>query len=245
MLNRTMAPLVLAVLLPVALAAPKEVSRPRDPEEGGGLRRGLGLQVGSFVWTAGVSPRPPAAELARRKGPGPEASPAAWQQTAEGDEQEEAGGEVVTIQLSPAVGEGPALGLGPQLGAKVSPEGQAEAGAASGGAQEAEDAGEAAVSMPMSEQDPAPAVGPALAERRRAYTSVVGGRPRMVRLRARVGQPVQRPLFPAVPPRQRVPAGDCLLLQPDQEAQQAGEVRQASRRRLGGGKGVPLPPGLR
>mmetsp|Transcript_85551 Transcript_85551/g.223195 ORF Transcript_85551/g.223195 Transcript_85551/m.223195 type:complete len:228 (+) Transcript_85551:105-788(+) len=153
MLNRTMAPLVLAVLLPVALAAPKEVSRPRDPEEGGGLRRGLGLQVGSFVWTAGVSPRPPAAELARRKGPGPEASPAAWQQTAEGDEQEEAGGEVVTIQLSPAVGEGPALGLGPQLGAKVSPEGQAEAGAASGGAQEAEDAGEAAVSMPMSEQD--------------------------------------------------------------------------------------------
>merc|ERR1719413_247241 len=96
-----MAPLVAVSLLAGALAAPRQaVSMPRDPEEGRGLRRGLGLQVGSFVWHGGVSkPRNPAADSVLQKGPDPQTGPDAWQEDAE--EEEEAEGEEASREPDP------------------------------------------------------------------------------------------------------------------------------------------------
>ncbi|CAK0864365.1 unnamed protein product [Prorocentrum cordatum] len=115
------------------------LSRLRDSDEGATLRRGLGLQVGSFVRHLGApTPRQPAA-----------AGPDGWPEgVASQSEQSEGGGAVVSIRLSRAVGDG--LGLGPQLGARAQKEGAP-------GREHDEASGEAEVSMPMSERD---AVGP-------------------------------------------------------------------------------------
>lgn len=173
MTHRTMAPLVAVCLLASAasaLAAPRpEVSRPRDPEEGGGLRKGLGLQVGSFVWQEGVS-RPNDPRRTKQEIVEAEEDPDALNGVVADDDEasgetafvplpapaaEEEDGGAVTIRLSPAVGEGLGLGLGPQLGSELWPEGHPgrEDGAVGGEAEDGEDGGETEVSMPMSEQD--------------------------------------------------------------------------------------------
>lgn len=159
MVVRTAAPLLLINLASVLAAqeqahnalrgagADQEVSRPRDPDADGSPRKGLGLQMSSFVWHEGDVSKPQGDQSADQslwRGLGPQISSHVWQENAAGAQD---GGGEVSISLQPTFGEG--LGLGPQIGSRTR------------GAEETDESGRedgtagigAEVSMPLSEQD--------------------------------------------------------------------------------------------